>query len=387
MGLAVITSQFSIATSSVGIGGLVILTVFRLITAWQEYTQEYTIDKNLLFLFGAFITVQVISSFLADSPAESFDHIYRKISIYVIFFACILFFTSRQIVKNFLIVFILFTALISIVELVRFFIHPGQTGVPLSEYRLNFFGYPATNGQIKMMILLVIIPFLLVKKNYLMGKLYLLLLILPVLLTFYLTNARNALLGLFAGLIILGALKNRIFLAALFVVTGSFILLAPLTVKERMLSIADLDHPSNSSRIIMWETGVKMIKDAPLFGYGDVNIKNIYSRYRYPELHGEGSHMHNNVIQILVNFGILGLLSWFALMVYIFIKQIGAFKKTKGDEFLNLLAVISITSMAALHVCGLTEWNFGDAEFAAVFWFNLALAFIAVRLKVNSTNG
>jgi O-antigen ligase len=266
-------------------------------------------------------------------------------------------------------------------------IHPGQEGVPLSEYRLNFFGYPVTNGQIKMMILLVIIPFLLVKKNYLMGKAYLLLLSLPVLLTFYLTNARNALLGLFAGLVILGVLKNRIFLAALFVVTGSFILFAPLSVKERMLSIADLDHPSNSSRIIMWETGVKMIKDAPLFGYGDVDIKNIYSRYRYPELHGEGSHMHNNVIQILVNFGALGFLTWLALMLYIFFRQIAAFRKTKDDEFLNLLAVISITSMAALQVCGLTEWNFGDAEFAAVFWFNLALAFTALKLKVNGANG
>lgn len=379
MGLAVITSQFSIATSSIGIGGLIILLFIKLFTD----ISSLSLDKTLLYLFGAFILAQVLSSFFAGNPAESFDHIYRKISIYIVFFAAILFLNTRQKLTNFLIVLIAFTALISCIEIVRFVFDASRQELPLSEYRLSFYGYPITNGQIKMMVILIIVPFLVTSKNYLINKIYLLLLSLPLFITFYLTNARNALLGLFAGLLIFGALKNRIFLIILVVATGSFILFAPLTIKERMLSIADLDHPSNNSRLVMWETGIKIIKDAPLFGYGDIDVKKIYIRYKTPEFHGEGSHMHNNIFQILFNFGFAGLIIWLALMIYIFFRQIAAYRKTKDDEFLNLLALISITSMAALQICGLTEWNFGDAEFAAVFWFNLALALIALKLSDN----
>ena len=377
LALAVISSQFSIASSSVGIGGLIILTLFSLLTDKNTDKPE----KNLLILFGIFIAAQVLSSMLCNSPAESFNHIYRKISIYIIFFAVIIFFNSAEQIKRFLIVFFIFSALVSVIESVRFFIdyipHPSK---PLAEYRLEYYGYPVTNGQIKMMILFLMIPFLLVKKNYIINKFYIALLSLPVLFTFYLTNARNALLGLFAGLIIIGALKSRKFLIGLLTVTALFIMFAPDNVKSRMLSIADLNHPSNKSRFIMWDTGMKILKDFPVTGIGDVDVKKVYSLYKTPEIHGEGSHMHNNVMQILINFGFIGFLAWFMLMLYLFINQLKVFFKTRGNEFLNILAMISVVSMIAMQITGLTEWNFGDAEFAAVFWFNLGLAFTAWKL-------
>jgi len=43
--------------------------------------------------------------------------------------------------------------------------------------------------------------------------------------------------------------------------------------------------------------------------------------------------------------------------------------------------------MIALQIAGLTEWNFGDAEFAAIFWFNLALAFLAIKFKAKGDTG
>ena len=244
---------------------------------------------------------------------------------------------------------------------------------------LQYFGYPITNGEIKMTILLIIIPFFLVKKNYLMSKLYLALLSLPVFITFYLTNARNAFLALSTSLVVLGMLKNRYFLAGLVTVTVLFLAFAPSSAKERILSIADLNHPSNHARFVMWDTGIKIIKDNLLLGVGDVDNNMIYKMYKKPEFHGEGSHMHNNVLQILVNFGIAGLAAWLSLMIYIFYRQVKVFRQTASNELLNLLAIISVIVMISLQISGLTEWNFGDAEYAAVFWFGLALAFLAAR--------
>ncbi len=382
--MAVISSQFSIATSSIGIGGLIILTVFKLIVTQEKFS----IDNNLLYLFGIFILAQVISSAVSGNPSDSFDHIYRKISLYIIFFATILFIKSSNHLKKFLIVFILFTAFISTIEIIRFALEyiPNPT-IPLSEYRLQYYGYPVTNGEIKMIILLIIVPFFLVKKNFLMNKIYLALLSLPLLITFYLTNARNAILALFIGLILIGIFKNKYFLIGIILIAVLFLVFAPLPIKERAMSIIDLNHPSNHSRFIMWNTGVKIIKDNLFFGVGDVDNNIIYRMYKTPEFHGEGSHMHSNVIQILVNFGITGFIAWLALMIYLFNRQIKIWIVTRKFEFLNILSLISILTMVALQVSGLTEWNFGDAEFAAVFWFSLALSFLAFKFMLKKDNG
>jgi len=382
--MAAFTSQFSIATSSIGIGGLILLTVFKIFYS----VDKLTIDRNLLYLFGGFIFVQVISSAVCGNPADSFDHIYRKISLYIIFFVSILFIKNTTHLKRLLVILIVFTALISTIELVRFTLDylPNPT-TTITEYRLEYYGYPVTNGEIKMMILLIIIPFFLAKKNYLMNKFYLALLTLPLFISFYLTNARNALLGLFIALLVTGILKNKYFLGGLIAITLAFLFFAPAAYKDRALSIADVKHPSNHTRFVMWETSLKIINDNILLGVGDVDNNVIYRMYKKPEFHGEGSHMHSNIFQILVNFGVLGFAAWIVMMLYIFARQVKAWLATREFEFLNILALISITSMIALQVAGLTEWNFGDAEFAAIFWFNLALAFLALKFKAKGDTG
>jgi O-antigen ligase len=368
-----ITSQFSIATSSIGIGTSFALTIIRLIMDKNVYYG----DRNLIYLFLFFILCQAVSSAFCANPSESFIHAAKKIVIYIIFFGCIFFIESREQLQKILRALFLFTALVSVVELIRFY-SDYKPGTLLSEYRLDYYGYPITNGEIKMLILLIMIP-LFMARDYIINKWLLALCSLPLLATFYLTNARNAVLGLVTGLVIIGLLKNKYFLIAIIVIVAAFLLFAPLPFKERILSIADLNHPSNKSRIIMWETGVKMINDNIIFGIGDTDVNKIYRQYKKPEFHGEGSHLHNNLLQILLNFGILGAAAWVILMIYIFIRQIKIYFKTRSDDFLSLITVSSIVSMAAFQVSGLTEWNFGDAEFAAIMWFSLSLAFLAEK--------
>jgi O-antigen ligase len=185
---------------------------------------------------------------------------------------------------------------------------------------------------------------------------------------------------MFSGLIVMGILKHRVFLISMIVILVLFLLLAPLPIKERILSIADFNHPSIKSRFVMWETGLKIIKDHPVFGIGEVDLKKIYVHYKPIEFHAEGSHMHNNFLQLILNLGIPGFLIWLSLIVYIFIRQIKICILTKKHFILNALALASLISMVAFQISGLTEWNFSDFEFAAVLWFNLSLAFIVEKL-------
>lgn len=375
LGLAVITSQYSIASSSVGIGGLIIITAFRLITE----RNIYKVDKGIIYLFLIYILVQVISSVFCSSPAESFNNIYRRISIYIVFFAVIFFIKDERRLQKFLAVFFIFTALVSTVEIIRYFMEYNSE-LPIFARRLEYYGYPITNGEIKMLIMLLIVPLILSKENFVLNKTLLIVIAVPLLVTLYLTEARNAFLGVFTGLIIIGALKNKYFLIGIIVIVILFLLIAPFPLKERMLSITDFHQRSIQSRFMMWETGIRIIKDNPALGAGDVDINKVYRMYKTPEFHGEGSHMHSNIFQIAVNFGLPGLAAWLLLMGYIFYRQIKIYIKTRQNKFLNIIAVSSLVSMAAFQISGLTEWNFGDAEFAAVMWFNLALAFLSWKL-------
>lgn len=229
---------------------------------------------------------------------------------------------------------------------------------------------------------------LLLKDKFLFSKFWIILLTIPVLLSLYFTSSRNALLGLFAGLITLGILKNKYFLAVIIIMIILFLVAAPLPLKERALSIVDFNHPSIKSRFIMWDTGIKIIKDYPVFGIGDTDIIKVYEKYKPVEFHGEASHLHNNFLQVLATTGIIGFTAWLALMIYIFIRQIKVYVLTKNYAVLNILTAASVSSMIAFQISGLTEWNFGDFEFAAVLWFMLGLAFLAEKLyyKISTTN-
>ena len=67
-------------------------------------------------------------------------------------------------------------------------------------------------------------------------------------------------------------------------------------------------------------------------------------------------------------------------MIYMFVRQIKIYLLTRKNLVLNSLALVSIVSMIAFQISGLTEWNFGDFEFDAVLWFMLGLAFLAEKL-------
>jgi putative inorganic carbon (HCO3(-)) transporter len=382
LSLHVISSQWSVAASSIGLGGMIILAGFRLLIDRNIFKP----GRKLFYLFGALIFVYMIASVFSIDPASSFSNS-RRVFLFAGFFVTIVFISNLKQLKIILTVFFLFTAFISIIELVRYFTdYFTNHSKPIYELRIEYYGYPITNGEIKMLILLLLTVLILTKETFVLNKLWLILISIPVFFSLYFTNSRNAVLGLFVGLIIIGSLKNKYFLAALIIIVILFLVLAPLPIKERVLSIVDFNHPSIKSRFIMWDIGLKIIRDYPVLGIGDTDIIKVYTNYKPIQFHGEGSHLHNNYFQVAATIGITGLIVWLVLMIYLFVRQIKIYLRTRGNLILNSLALVSIVSMVAFQVSGLTEWNFGDFEFAAVLWFMLGLAFLSEKLYNKSAH-
>jgi O-antigen ligase len=178
---------------------------------------------------------------------------------------------------------------------------------------------------------------------------------------------------------------NRKFLISYIIILIIGAVILPQSYKSRITSIFDLKHPSNESRMIMWDTGLKMFKDHPFTGVGDNEITQVYKMYKPVEHHGEGAHLHSNYMMILATTGIFGFIAYIGFFILIFLKQI-KFYNVLDDPIDKAFILGSIMTNISFHVAGIFEWIFGDHEVMTVFFFLIAIPFVIYSLSMKDKN-
>jgi O-antigen ligase len=250
--------------------------------------------------------------------------------------------------------------------------------------RIDYFAHPLTQGQIKMLVLSFTLPLLFSKEKLPVNRKILIALLVPLFVSMFLTQSRNVYLGFAAALIVYGFMGNKKLLAAFFIYGIIFWFAAPENFKSRIESIIDVNHPSNRARIEMWKVSKDIFLDYPFFGLGERvhHFEEIYSQYKEiePENWGEGTHLHNNLLMILVQFGIFGLAAFLGMFISIFIKQVKFFK-TEEDNLSRLLLLGSILVMISFHVAGVFDYNFRDQKVAPFLLFFIAVPFTVYKLN------
>ncbi|OQA89702.1 MAG: D-glycero-beta-D-manno-heptose-1,7-bisphosphate 7-phosphatase [Elusimicrobia bacterium ADurb.Bin231] len=130
-------------------------------------------------------------------------------------------------------------------------------------------------------------------------------------------------------------------------------------------------------RINMWKASVEIFKDYPIFGVGKKNIKGIFS-YKYKKLNLPSqyfmlSHLHNNFIHLLVERGIVGLLSFLYLVFAIFYFAIKRIRKSTRDE--KFIITGCLFAFFGFLISGLTEYSYGDSEIQMIIWLIAGIMF------------
>jgi O-antigen ligase len=193
--------------------------------------------------------------------------------------------------------------------------------------------------------------------------------------TLLLTFTRSVWLGwLVAVFVILAATRLRLAFYALPALL-IFVTFMPMDLFSRLVSSFDTRQESNFDRIRMLEAGVEMIKDFPVLGVGPANVKEIYSIYRKHDApRARPPHLHNNVVQLWAERGILGLAAYLLLLV-LFTRE--CLRAWNGPE--RMWAEVGVAVAISLTVAGLFEFNFGDTE---VFYLMLNLfALVCVSVE------
>ncbi|MGC8971485.1 MAG: O-antigen ligase family protein [bacterium] len=127
----------------------------------------------------------------------------------------------------------------------------------------------------------------------------------------------------------------------------------------------DLNSTSKIERIYIWKSSIKMFLDHPITGIGIGTFPLVYPNYKLPEAHEVSmSFAHNLILNLLVETGILGFLSFFAFVISLYKKGLRLYKKTQDD--LTLILLSSLTAYLGHQLFDGTIWSL---HIGLIFWF------------------
>jgi O-antigen ligase len=187
---------------------------------------------------------------------------------------------------------------------------------------------------------------------------------------------RSAWVGTCVGVGILLVLKDLRLLAALPLVAGLLLIVAPAPVTERFYSMFDAQDKTRIDRLAMVRAGVRMVQARPLTGMGPNMVQRVYPQYRdETAVKDVQPHLHNVPLQIAAERGVPALLVWTWMIGFTTIQLIRRLK----DPARRPLAAAALGCIGAMVAAGMFEHNFGDSEFLMLFLVLITLPFAAER--------
>ena len=151
---------------------------------------------------------------------------------------------------------------------------------------------------------------------------------------------------------------------------------SPLPVQQRVKSMLSGEDRTFTMRTTLWKGGWEIFKDYPLTGCGFRCVDLVNSQYPDPTGYiARFRGMHNNLIQVAVDTGILGVTAWLGIWFYFFrflYHKAITLEKNANERWVILG---SAAAMLAFLAAGFFETNFYDSEVAMLLYFIMALPF------------
>jgi len=196
------------------------------------------------------------------------------------------------------------------------------------------------------------------------------------------TQSRGAWLGVILAMGIFALLRDRrlVILGILGLLMAPFII-SP-DVLQRFLSIGDLADTSTNFRVSIWLGSLDM---AQVFwpigiGLGTENFNMIYNLYAFSA--ARALHSHNLYLQLVIDLGIAGLVT-FLLICVAYTKGLFAETAKNTDKHMKTVAAVLSAAMLGYLLQGMTDNIWFNYRVLAFFWLMLAIG--AAMLNINKS--
>mgnify|MGYP005800878817 CR=1 FL=1 len=166
-------------------------------------------------------------------------------------------------------------------------------------------------------------------------------------------------------------------------------------IEEIKLERVDSDNEITNGRISIWQAGIALLKESPIFGVGEARVysgdkliadidEDALSEQNISELKRVDGYMHNAVIQILVFSGISGLLIIALFAFCVAKKYISALIRLYGSKVYASAAIIFVFLFMLLsQVVNEAHVLFNRQDpYAVMFWLYLGFGTYIIRNKI-----
>jgi len=403
-------------SSTFGVSKTTLLRAISLLIAslWitrLTYFKEKFVRTSLDIPILAYLSATILSTILGRSPLLSFFGSYERqeglttLINYIFLFYASIHLLEKEAISRIINVVVLtgvLSAGLGITQHYDMNILNLQWGGFSKDRVVSTFGNPVFFGAYTIMVLpLALGLFVLAKKGWqilLYGIFFFI-----ITLGFIFANTRACYVGLFFEAVLILAIslltlrKNlpikRLVILALFALIPLFwynLRGGGTSVVERFSDVSGKNieegqrfKGSFGARLMMWKTGIAMVKDNPIFGVGPEAIGITYPYYLYQNYTKEFAfeyedRMHNEIFDMSVTRGLLGFFAYYGMVFSFFFFSIKRIVRANFPERLVLLSMLA----GCLGYLIQNLFSFGLSSISSLFWVMMGLSFLYTKPNI-----
>lgn len=192
-----------------------------------------------------------------------------------------------------------------------------------------------------------------------------------------LTYSRGGWLAFAAALVIFALFKNKLLLQTLPVAGFIAYWFLPKTILQRLSTITSLKDSSNAYRLDTWHSTISLIKSHWETGVGLGRIA--FSRVYYTHAHNSNMvpHSHNLYLQIIGEFGILGMVVFIWLLLAIF--RLGLKLCSVKDYYVRNINAGIMAALAGFLVHSTVDYFLWYYKLGILLWLLIAVLLVTEK--------
>ena len=245
----------------------------------------------------------------------------------------------------------------------------------------SYFDNPNTYAQVLVMLLPLTAALMITSKKPL-GKAAALCVLLAGVLALGMTYSRASWIGLVAAAGIFLVLWKPGLIPPILILAVICIPLLPESIMNRILTIGRATSDSTvTSRFPLYQAGFELLKQSPLTGagLGGDAVRQYILDHQIYELMVYYAHLHNVFLEVWVESGLLGFLSFLAASLW-GLKGMVRGSCMGSDRTVQIFSAACCGSVAGSLLTGMVDYIWAYPRVMCIFWFVFALGLASVKL-------
>lgn len=197
------------------------------------------------------------------------------------------------------------------------------------------------------------------------------------------TYCRASWIGLVVAAVVFLFFWKRKLLPVFLVLGLAALPLLPKAVYQRVLTIFNPNDSSTTSRLPLLQAGARIVRAHPFRGAGlggDAVRQASNDLHAYTASRARFTHAHNLFLQLWLEHGLLGIVSFAAASWHLLKVGAKAAQSDRAPLSVRLIVLGAASALAGSLVSGLADYLFTYPRVMLIFWFTLSLLLAGVKL-------